>query len=105
MKCIKYFLLISSIIYCSNGYSQNIGFILGYSSEEAIIAGGQLIHGNLLYRISFSFKDANKKGKEVSEQKDNYGRTVAGTGIDLSHFDLSIGYYIFPKFNIAGELS
>ena len=89
----------------SVSYSQNFGVILGYSTSDAFIAGGHMINNNFLYRFSVSFEPSAAKGKEVTEQKENYGRTVEGTGDYFTTYDLSVGYYFTPELNISGEIS
>jgi hypothetical protein len=105
MNYLKLIFILLLLLSFNKSFSQSGGVKFGYSSEKEIIAGAHLINGDFLYRITVSYNDANTKGKEVSEQKSNYGKTIDGTGTKLSHFDFSVGYYLYPNFTIAGELS
>lgn len=93
------------LLFPSISYSQNFGIVFGYSTSNAIIAGGHLIHDNFLYRFCVSFESSDAKGKEVSEKKPNYGQTIDGTGDYFTSYDLGLGYYITPQITIAGEIS
>jgi len=88
-----------------NAYSQQFGFLLGYSTSEAIIVGGHLISDNILYRFSVSFETSKARGKEVTEQEPNYGRTVDETGDYYTTYDFSVGYFITRQVTVSAELS
>jgi len=99
------FIIFLGFLFPFNSYPQSFGLLLGYATSDAFIAGGYVINNNFLYRFSISFEPSAAKGKEVTEQKENYGRTVEGTGDYFTTYDLSVGYYFTPELNISGEIS
>jgi len=64
----------------SFSYSQNWGLSLGYSSSNAVL--GDLFYSikQSSFHLGYTYKSNDARGKEVSEQKSNYGRTISGTG-------------------------
>jgi hypothetical protein len=100
-----FILIIHITIFPIRASAQHFGFLLGYSTSEAIIVGGHLINDNILYRFSVSFEISDARGKEVTEQQPNYGRTIDGTGDYFTTYDFSVGYYITEQITLCGELS
>jgi hypothetical protein len=101
----SFYIIFLVLVFHSTSQAQNFGIVLGYSSKDAFIAGGHFINNNFLYRFSVSFEPSAAKGQEVSEQKENYGRTVEGTGDYFTTYDLSVGYYVTPKLTLSSEFS
>ena len=87
-------LLMILLIFPSVAHPQDFGFLLGYATSDATIAGGHLIHDDLLFRFSVSFESADTRGEEVTEQKPNYGRTIDSAGDYFTSYDFGVGYYI-----------
>ena len=102
------YLLISIVlipIFPFQTHAQHFGFLFGYSASKAIIAGGQFNQNDFLFRFSISFKTSKARGKEVTEQEPNYGRTVDETGDYFTTYDFSIGYYLTTQIALSAELS
>lgn len=107
MKAAACLLLLTCFIsiFPIQSYAQHFGFLFGYSSSKAIIAGGHYIQNDFLYRFSISFETSDARGKEVTEQESNYGRTIDETGDYFTTYDFCVGYYITKRITVSGELS
>ena len=100
MKKIALFMFL--IFFGIKGFSQNIsyqqswkpysmGIDMSYNTSNAISTNFTLgVDSINSFSIGYSYQFNGQVGKEETEQLDNYGRTIIGTGIYYQSFD--IGY-------------
>lgn len=106
MMKLKIFLLTSSLFLFSESIlSQNFGFSLGYASSNTFF--GDILYqvNNLSFHLGYSHQTSDAKGKEVTEQKSNYGKTIVWQGNYFYSVDLGVGYFIMEKIRVHAELS
>lgn len=99
------FFLISLSQFSTSCYASDYGVLLGFSGSHAFVVGLNINDSSFLYRLSASFTVADTRGKLVSEQKSNYGRTIEGDGDYYTSVDCGVGYYIHRNISILGEIS
>ena len=97
---VLFLMLMSSYI-----VGQNYGVSLGYSSSEAVFGDIFYTQDVNSFHIGYTYKSSNAKGKEISEQKSNYGKTIDGTGSYYTSVDLGYGYLLLEKLRVNVELS
>lgn len=100
-----YTLLIFSSFLNYNSVAQKVGIGLNYSTYQSF--GGELIFISKLNRFHFgaSVEPSSTKGKYVSKQLSNYGRTISGYGTYSWFLDLGYSRVIFNKISLHGELT
>lgn len=101
MKIVTFFLLIFNTI----TYSQYFGISGGYSDSKAFFGDVFYAINENSFHLGYTSQSNDATGKEVSEQKSNYGRTVSGTGDYFTSVDLGYGYLLFEKLRLNLELS
>lgn len=100
-----YFFLISFFISINIGYTKQIGFGVGYCSENAILLNLNYKNDLQIYSFGYNIQSSDTRGKLVSEQKSNYGKTIDGNGSYFWTIDVGIGYYLTKIISIQAELS
>ncbi|MBK8946449.1 MAG: hypothetical protein IPM32_14430 [Ignavibacteriae bacterium] len=98
-------IILLSILFISNVFSQGFGFGLGYSTSNALFGDVCYISDKSSFHIGYTSESNDAVGKLVSEQKSNYGRTISGTGEYFSSFDLGYGYEVIEKVRLNIEIS
>lgn len=99
------FSLISLFVISENIIAQQWGFSLGYATSNSFFGDFLYQEKNISFHLGYSHQFSDAKGKEVSDQKSNYGKTVVGQGNYFYSIDLGLGYHINSKVRINAELS
>ncbi|HYX05909.1 MAG TPA: hypothetical protein VE912_04170 [Bacteroidales bacterium] len=102
---ITFFLTLILTLSGTSAFSQNLGLGVGFSSEKAALLEFSFKNKLQIYSLGFSYQFTDTRGKLVSEQKSNYGRTKDGTGTFFWTIDAGAGYYLTQKFSLKAEIS
>lgn len=83
-----------------------IGFGFAYAPSTKYM-NFEIIYGKEVnnYKVGMSFKPGSPRGKAVSNQLSNYGRTTDGSGSYFFTFDLGYGKIVKERILLDGELS
>ncbi|RJP61088.1 MAG: hypothetical protein C4539_20405 [Ignavibacteriales bacterium] len=100
MQKIIVFLFLST--YC---IAQSLGISFGFSTSNSIFGDVFYLKDKSSFHFGYSSEINNATGKEVSEQKSNYGRTTNGRGNYFSSFDFGYGYNIYSNIRMNVEIS
>ncbi len=99
-KLVCLFILVNSIV-----LPQNIGMSLSYSTSNAFAGDLFYTFKNSSFHLGYTSKLNDTRGKEVSDPKPNYGKTVSGHGEYFTSVDIGYGYLISSIIRVNIELS
>lgn len=99
------FFVIANLLSSEQSYSQSFGFGGGYTSENFLYGEFIFLSSNNRFSFSSGIQSNNSRGKLVSNQLPNYGRTTDGTGKYITAYSLGYGRYFAKIFFLGGELS
>lgn len=104
----NWFLLLSILtllIFANSAKAQNWGLGIGYGTSSSIHADFSYLSNQNVFHIGGTYQFSNTKGKLLSEQGPNHGRTVDGRGQYFWTIDFGYGRYLTEKLSVHGELS
>ncbi|MBD3616652.1 MAG: hypothetical protein HUJ22_08765 [Gracilimonas sp.] len=85
--------------------AQSFGVGAGFGTSSSMFVDLFYLENSNSFHLGFSYQFSDTRGKLVSEQKSNYGRTVDGTGEYFWTLDFGYGHNVISELTINGEIS
>lgn len=98
-------MLVISLLVSSYSYGQKFGVGIAFATSNAMNFELLCNSDDNDFKLGVSYQFSDARGKLVSEQLANYGRTIDGTGSYFFTVDLGYGKTINDKIQLDGELS
>lgn len=104
MKKILTFL--TFVFFLNFTYGQTgFGFDIGFATSKSALFDIKYFKNKNAFSLGLTYQFNDTKGKKVTEQLSNYGRTVDGTGNYFYTVDFGYTRILTDKFSLTGELS
>ncbi|GAB3969587.1 hypothetical protein GCM10028806_16070 [Spirosoma terrae] len=107
---IKTFTFLFGLLGCISTYAQSdnlakpkFGLGLGFTHEKVLMMDLHYQRNKSMFRAGYAFQFNGQKGKFVSEQKANYGRTIIGSGKRYMLFTAGYDYWFTDQFSLGVE--
>lgn len=99
-------ILIATTLFCVDAVkAQKWGIGIGYGTSSSIHVDFSYLSNQNVFHIGGTGQFSNSKGKLLSEQGPNHGRTVDGRGQYFWTVDFGYGRYLTERLSVHGELS